>query len=169
MAEPFVGEVKFFSFNWPPRNWVPCDGRLLPIAQNQALFALLGNTFGGDGTTNFAVPDLRGRVPMHTNANTPQGTKNGTETVALNLSQMPSHSHLVKASNTTGTVEDFEGAVFAAASRKNSKIYAQSDSLQPLDPNTVSPTGSSQPHSNCQPSLVGNYCIAINGIFPSRS
>lgn len=169
MAEPFIGEIKFFSFDWPPRNWVPCDGRLLAIAQSQALFSLIGTTFGGNGTTNFAVPDLRGRVPRHSSATTQQGVKEGTENVTLLLSQIPMHNHMVQASSTAGSQKEFENAVFAAASDEDGKLYAAPGAQQTLSPNTVSTTGGSQAHPNCQPSLVGNFCIAINGIFPSRN
>ena len=169
MAEPFIGEIKFFSFSFSLRNWAPCDGRLIPISQNQALFSLIGTQFGGDGVTAFALPDLRGRAPLHPNAQTHQGTLAGEENVRLNLNQIPSHSHTVNASKTAGTQEEYEDAVLAAVSNTEAKLYARGDSLQPLNANTVSPAGGSQPHSNCQPSLVGNYCIALNGIFPSRN
>lgn len=169
MAEPFVGEIRFFSFDFPPHDWMPCDGRLLPIAQNQALFALLGTTFGGDGRVTFGVPDLRGRVPMHANVGTPQGTQQGAEDVTLFSNQMPAHYHFVAASSATGTEKNYENALFATASGSGTGLYAAPGNLQALNPATVSSTGGSRSHPNCQPSLVGNYCIAITGTFPSRN
>lgn len=170
MAEPFVGEVKLLSFAWPPRDWVPCDGRLLAIAQNQALFSLLGNRFGGDGKSTFAVPDLRGRAPMHPGAKTPQGTRDGVDDVKLTLAQMPAHSHLVEASGVIGSVNEFDNAVLAAASDEDAKLFAPAGgATQTLDSGMVSSNGGGEAHDNCQPSLVGNYCIAVNGVYPSRN
>lgn len=169
MAEPFVGEIKFFSFDFPPRNWMLCDGRELPISQHQTLYALLGTTFGGNGTVTFALPDLRGRVPRHPGSSTPQGAKEGVESVALTPAQMPSHNHTVAASSSVGTQEGFENALFAASSDEQAPLYAALSSAQALNASVISNTGGSQAHSNCQPSLVGNYCIAIKGIFPSQS
>lgn len=169
MAEPFIGEIKFFAFDFPPRHWAPCDGRVLPISQNQALFSLLGTQFGGNGSTTFALPDLRGRAPLHPSPATPQGKLAGAETVALDINQIPEHNHMVNATKTAGTQEDYEGAVLAAVSNPEAKLYAQLGTMETLNPATVSATGGSQPHANCQPSLAGNYCIALNGIFPSRN
>jgi microcystin-dependent protein len=174
MAEPFIGEIKFFSFNFPPRNWALCDGRLLSIAQFQALFSLLGTTFGGDGRTTFGVPDLRGRAPMHPGPNTPQGAQGGVENVTLNSTQIPAHNHQVMVSSqTNGTQNDFENAVIAVAAITSgtANVYAPANAgaPQPLTPNMVSSTGGNQAHTNLQPSLVGNFCIALNGIYPSRN
>ena len=167
MAESFIGEIKLFSFARPPRDWVPCDGRLLPIAQNQALFALLGVQFGGDGTTTFAVPDLRGRAPVHP-GNAPQGTTGGVENVALTPAQMPAHNHGVAASKTNGSVNEFGDAVLAAASSEGAKLFAPpGGDTQALSSGVVASSGAGEAHENCQPSLVANYCIAIAGIFPS--
>ena len=168
MAEPFIGEIKFFSFKFPPRNWLPCDGRLMAINQNQTLFALLGTQFGGNGSTTFALPDLRGRAPRHPDSTAPQGTKAGEEAITLQDSQMPWHNHAVAACSVVGTTKEYENALFAAASGADTKLYATPGATQALNPNTVSPAGSSQPHANIQPSLVGNYCIALAGVFPSR-
>jgi microcystin-dependent protein len=174
MAEPFLGEIKFFSFNWPPKYWALCNGSLLPIAQNQALFSLLGTTFGGNGVTTFALPDLRGRVPMHPNGTAPQGVQGGVENVTLNTTQIPMHNHAVMVSSkTNGAQEEFENAVVAlgAIGTAAANVYAPATagSPQPLTPNMVSTAGGTQAHTNCQPSLVGNYCIALNGIYPSRN
>lgn len=169
MAEPFIGEIKFFSFDWPPKNWLLCDGRLLAINQYQTLFSLLGTEFGGNGTTNFALPDLRGRVPMHADGATPRGRMGGAEYVTLLANELPQHNHLVAASSAVGTVKLYEGALFAVPSGNDSKIYAAPGVTQALSSSTVSSAGGSQSHINIQPSLVGNYCIAINGLYPSRS
>lgn len=170
MAEPFVGEIKFFSFDFPPRNWAVCDGSLLSIANNQALFALLGTQFGGNGQTTFALPDLRGRVARHTDRSTPQGTRAGAENVTLIPGQMPQHNHGVAASSAAGSQKNYDGGLFAAPSGEDAKLYAKptTGNLQAINPSTVTHVGGSQPHPNCQPSLVGNYCIALNGTFPSR-
>lgn len=169
MSEPFIGEIRFFSFQFSPKSWAFCDGRQLPISQYQALFSLIGTTFGGNGTTTFALPDLRGRVAMHPNGNTPQGASGGLENVTLLSDQLPTHNHMVPASSTTGTLKAYEQSVFAAASGTDTKLYATPGSLQTLIPTMISATGGSQPHENCQPSAVGNYCIALMGLFPSRN
>lgn len=174
MAEPFIGEIKFFSFQFPPKNWAPCDGRQLSIAQNQTLFSLLGTQFGGNGTTTFAVPDLRGRVPMHSGPAAPQGTAGGVENVTLISPQIPAHNHQVMVSSkTNGSQEEYENAVIAlgAVGTNPANVYAPANAgaLQPLTPAMVSSTGGNQPHTNLQPSLVGNYCIALAGVYPSRN
>jgi microcystin-dependent protein len=169
MAEPFIGEIKFFSFAFPPKNWAPCNGQQLAIAQNQALFSLLGTTFGGNGVTTFALPDLRGRVPMHSGSTTPQGATGGVENVTLNITQIPTHAHQVNASDTAGSQKDFNNAIFADGSSADAKLYEAPGALQNLNPAMVSNAGGNQPHTNLQPSLVGNYCIALAGIYPSRN
>ncbi len=167
MAEAFIGEIKLFSFARAPGDWVPCDGRLLPIAQNQALFSLLGARFGGDGRTTFAVPDLRGRAPVHP-GNAPQGTTGGVEHVVLTPAQMPAHNHGVAASGANGSTTEFDNAVLAAASSEGAKLFAPpGGDTQALNSGVVASTGAGGAHENCQPSLVANYCIAIAGIFPS--
>ncbi|WP_250459559.1 phage tail protein [Microbulbifer litoralis] len=167
MAEPFLGEINFYPYKFTPKNWMPCDGRLLSIMQYQALYSLLGTQFGGDGVSTFALPDLRGRAAMHPDESTPQGTKAGEEDVTLTENQIPQHNHSVTAHTTTGTLKEYDNSLFAAASGSDAKLYAASGSMQPLSAATVSTAGGSQPHPNCQPSLVGNYCIAVQGIFPS--
>lgn len=169
MADPFLGEINFFPYDFTPKNWMPCDGRLLPIMQHQALFSLLGTQFGGDGQTSFALPDLRGRTPMHPGDDTPQGAREGQENVTLSADQIPHHNHTVAASSTAGTKKEYENSLFAAPSAPDAKLYAASGAMQPLNAATVSTAGGSQSHPNCQPSLVGNYCIAVEGIFPSRN
>lgn len=178
MAEPFIGEIKFFSFAFPPRNWAPCNGQQLAIAQNQALFSLIGTTFGGNGTTTFALPDLRGRVPMHSGPGAQQGTTGGVENVTLISPQLPTHNHEVMVSSkTNGSEEAYENAVIGLGVLANTdpatpaNVYAPANTgaLQPLTPAMVSSNGGSQPHTNLQPSLVGNYCIALAGTYPSRN
>lgn len=174
MAEPFIGEIKYFSFPWPPKNWAICNGAQLAINTNQALFSLLGTTFGGNGVTTFALPDLRGRVPMHPSSSVPQGGQGGVENVTLISSQLPAHNHQVMVSSkTNGSQEEYANAVIAlgAVGSNPANVYAPASAgaLQPLIPNTVSSAGGNQPHTNLQPSLVGNFCIALTGIFPSRN
>lgn len=174
MAEPFIGEIKFFSFAFPPKNWAPCNGQQLSIAQNQALFSLLGTAFGGNGVTTFGLPDLRGRVPMHSGPSAQQGATGGVENVTLIPPQLPAHNHQVMVSSkTNGSQEEYENAVIAlgAVGTNPANVYAPASAgaLQPLTPGTVSPAGGNQPHTNLQPSLVGNYCIALAGIYPSRN
>lgn len=182
--EPFVSEIRIFSFNWAPRGWAMCDGSLLPIQQNAALFSLLGVNFGGNGTTTFALPDLRGRVPVHVGvtgrnsnsyATTNIGATGGTEAVALTQAQMPAHNHQVAASSVPGSVKPLLGNIIGAGLNKQNNlatnVYAPFDAANQttLAPDMIGLSGSGSPHQNCQPSLVVNYCIAIQGIFPSRN
>lgn len=173
MAEPFLGEIKYFAFGYAPRNWAPCDGQIMAISQNQALFALLGSAFGGDGVTTFALPDLRGRTAMHPGTNLPQGAMGGVENVTLTPNQIPTHNHQVMvASKSPGSIEEFKDSVIGegALGSELTNVYAPASAgrLQPLTPKMVQPTGGGQPHSNMQPSLVGNFCIALAGVYPSH-
>ena len=165
MSEPFLSEIKIVSFNFPPRGWALCNGQLLPINQNQALFALLGTTYGGNGQTTFALPNLRGQVPIHLGQGHILGEQAGTTSVTLNQSQMPQHLHFAQASPNAGTTPIAVGSVFAVASN----VYRTPDSPTTLSPQTVSNVGGSQPHSNMMPYLVLNFIIALQGIFPSRN
>jgi microcystin-dependent protein len=173
MSDNFLGEIKLLPYDWPPKGWAPCDGRLLAIATNQALFSLLGTTYGGNGVNNFALPDLRGRAPLHPNlgAGIPQGTVAGVENVTLLLNNLPAHNHGVSASTTQGNNLTFANNYIAGGkgSAGDVNLYEAPNNLQPLNPATVSNTGGSQPHENCQPSLVLSYCIATQGIYPSRN
>jgi microcystin-dependent protein len=171
MSDFFLGEIKLLPYDWAPKYWTLCAGQLLSINSNQALFSLLGTTYGGDGVTTFALPDLRGRVPVHPSTSLPQGTKAGQETVTLTTANLPTHNHLVAVSTTAGNNPAFTGNFIAAGSNASGavNIYGTATSLQPLDPAAVSNTGGNQPHENCQPSLVMNYCIATQGIYPSRN
>ena len=167
MSDPFVGEIRMFGYDWAPRGWSQCNGALLPISQNQALFALLGTQFGGNGTTNFALPDLRSRTPMHSDGGYPQGTYGGAEMVTLTVAQMPPHTHVLRASNEgNGSNSIGTNSVFNAS--KESSYHAASD-LVAMNPGTGVAQGGSLPHGNIQPSLGIGFCIALQGIFPSRN
>jgi microcystin-dependent protein len=163
MGDPFIGEIRLVSFAFPPKGWAPCNGQLLPIASNQALFAVLGTTYGGDGRTTFALPDLRGRVPVGVGGNVTSGQVGGSETVTLTTDQIPSHTHAVAVSSQRASVDDPAGGYWAATGDAG---YAPT-------PNTamaalVSPAGGT-PHENRQPSLTLTYVIALVGIFPPRT
>ncbi|MEI9992434.1 MAG: tail fiber protein [Rhizomicrobium sp.] len=177
MTQPFVGQIQAFTFNWPPKNWVQCDGQLLAIQQNQALFALLGTYYGGNGVTTFALPDLRGRVPVHwgslAGAVYTIGEPGGTETVQLTIGQLPQHTHMLTGANVPATASQASaGAALANAaigSGTPDNYYGPLTTPQPLNAGSVSFFGSGQPHDNMQPYLAINWCICQYGIFPSRN
>ena len=169
MAEPFLGEIRIFSFNFPPKGWAFCNGQLLPINQNQALFALLGTNYGGNGQTTFALPDLRGRGPTHFGQGPGRssrvlGERSGEENHTLTSAEMPAHSHVVNVVNSPGTQTTPAGNYFAA----NRGGYAESGNV-PMHSGAVANAGGSQPHSNLAPYLTLSFCIALAGIFPSTS
>ena len=166
MAEPFLAEIRIMSFNFAPKGWAQCNGQLLPINQNQALFSLLGTTYGGDGRVNFALPDFRGRAPIYQGQGWLLGQKAGEEFHTVTQSEMPAHNHLVSASNSTvGAVGGPSGNILAASNITFYRNNADS-TLHPLE---VTNVGGSQPHENRQPYLVLTFCIALQGIFPSRN
>lgn len=176
MSEPFMGEVKLISFNFAPEHWAYCDGQSLPIGQNTALFSLLGIQFGGDGRSNFNLPDLRGRTPVHSDHSSyPQGLSYGVETVRLNSAEMGYHTHALNATTTNGSTyrplptqsKTFATSVDAAVG--NVFIYSPAQSLIPLNPNTCSPVGGGQSHNNVQPSVVVGFVMALLGTYPSRN
>ena len=169
MATPFIAEIRPFGFNFPPRGWATCDGQLLAIGQNQALFSLLGTTYGGDGRTNFALPDLRGRMPVHAGNGLLQGQIGGVESVTLSAANLPAHSHAVMASADLVSSASPANAVMGAKGRGGVDVFAAASNLTPLASGAVGNAGSSQPHDNLQPSLVVNFCIALVGVFPSRN
>ena len=173
-SEPFVGEIMMFGANFCPKGWANSDGQLLPINQNQSLFSLLGTTYGGDGRTTFGLPDLRGRVPLHmgqgpglTNKNL--GTKGGVEKHALKISEMPKHQHGLNASKGSGSQPVPTGNLLATQGRK-SKMYATSKAgpLTPMNRAAVALEGKSRAHNNMQPFLAIRFCIALQGVYPSR-
>lgn len=172
MSEPFVGEIKMFAGNFAPRSYAFCDGQLLAIAQNQALFSLLGTTYGGDGRTSFALPDLRGRVPMHLGTGPglsprPIGARFGAETVTLSGAQLPSHRH-ASASGNAASAGTPAGNLLADTGAAN--IYSNAPPDTVLDAQTdLAAAGGSQPHANLMPFQCVSFIIALFGIFPSRS
>ncbi len=163
MANPFIGEVKMIAFNYAPKGWAFCNGQLLAIAQNQALFSILGTTYGGNGQTTFALPNLQGSVPMHLGNGFTQGQVGGSSNVTLNINQA-GHSHPVKATATATT--NTAGGNFPAVSASN--IYGSAADTT-MNAGAVSQQGSSQSHNNLQPYLVINFVIALVGVFPSRN
>jgi microcystin-dependent protein len=181
MSEPFLSEIKVVSFNFPPRGWAECNGQLLPINQNQALFALLGTTYGGNGQTNFALPNLRGLVPIHMGNGHTLGETGGSTAVTLNIQQMAAHNHIAQGNNTDG-IQGLPGITPDAAKAISQAIvslqaggttpaqmYGTGNPDRAMGPSAVSNTGGSQPHNNMMPYLVLNFIIALQGIFPSQN
>ena len=165
MAEPFLGEIRLMSFNFAPKGWALCNGQFLPINQNQALFSLLGVMYGGNGQTTFALPDLRGRTPIHLGAGFTQGEKAGAETTTLNISQLPTHTHAAAGITASATTNSPNGAYLAGSTA----VYHGPTNLISLNPGTITSVGGSQPHTNMQPFLTLNFSIALQGIFPSQT
>ncbi len=165
MAEPFLSEIRVFSFNFAPKGWALCNGQLLPINQNQALFALLGTTYGGNGQTTFALPNLQGRVPLHRGNGHTLGEFAGEQNHTLSLAEIPQHSHGVHASPTNADAPVPGNNLLASANN----LYAPPANLTTLHPASIANAGGSQPHSNMQPFLTLNFCIALQGIFPSQN
>jgi microcystin-dependent protein len=163
LAEPFLSEMRCFSFGFAPKGWALCNGQLLPINQNQALFSLLGTTFGGDGRVNFALPDLRGRVPLHVGSGHTLGQRGGEQAHTLSIQEIPTHVPVLIASSLDGNTALTSGSVLATASN----VYGNPASLTGIQPATVGNTGGSQAHLNMQPFLTLSWCIALQGIFPS--
>jgi microcystin-dependent protein len=163
MAEPFLSEIRIMSFGFAPKGWAQCNGQLLPINQNQALFSLLGTTFGGDGRVNFALPDNRARVPIHVGSGHTLGEKGGEQAHTLSISELPQHTHVLSGVNANAATNDPTGAALATAAA----LYHSPTSLTPLRAGSVTNVGGSQAHLNMQPFLTLNFCIALQGIFPS--
>lgn len=172
MADPFVAEIRIFPFNFAPRGWAWCDGQLLPLSQNTALFSLLGVTYGGNGLSNFALPDLQGRTPMFWGQGPglslrDLGETGGTETVTLINSEIPSHGHGLQAANVVADNPLPTGALTAGPTSDN--LYAAANSpLVPMSPQALAPAGGSLPHNNMQPYLTFYFNIALQGVFPPR-
>ena len=166
MAEPFLAEIKIIGFNFAPQGWALCDGQTLPINQNQAVFSLLGTTYGGDGLTTFALPDLRGRTPIHMGSGHSLGQRSGQEGVALSVSQIPSHDHPMRASNSAASTAEVTGASLAQSA---ASAYVASSANASLSADSVGNAGGGQPHNNMQPYLTLHFIIALTGLFPSRN
>jgi len=167
--DPYLGEIRLLGFGFAPRGWRLCDGSLLPIQSNTALFSLLGAQYGGNGVNNFALPDLRGRSPVHFGTTYPQGTQAGTETVSLSLAQLPAHNHTLMGTTATGDGIEPNSHAYATVANAADFKYAPDSATTALNPAVIQNVGGGQPHDNMQPFLVMNYCIALTGIFPSRN
>jgi microcystin-dependent protein len=165
MAEPFLSEIRIMSFVFAPKGWALCNGQLLPINQNQALFSLLGTTFGGDGRVNFALPDLRGRVPIHVGSGHTLGERGGEQAHTLSIAEMPTHTHVLYASSTDANTTSPSGAVLARS--EANQTFRDATNLVAMAPGAVANTGGTQAHLNMQPFLTLTFCIALQGIFPS--
>lgn len=166
MSEPFLGEIKIISWNFPPKGWTFCNGQLLPINQNQALFSILGTTYGGDGRTNFALPNLQGRMPVHVGDGIILGERGGETAHTVNISELPAHNHTPVGSSTNPPTSP--GAAGLLWSANNVSSFAGSANVA-MNPACVLPVGGSQPHENMSPYLVLNFIIALQGIFPSQN
>lgn len=173
MADPFVAEIRIFPFNFAPRGWAWCDGQILPLSQNTALFSLLGTTYGGNGKSNFALPNIQGCTTMHPGQGPglslhDLGETGGSETVTLLQSEIPSHSHALRASNNQADTPDTVGSSLA---HPTAAIYQTTvnTNIVTMSPNAISPAGGDQPHNNLQPYLTLYFCIALQGVFPPRT
>lgn len=166
MSEPFLAEIRIVGFNFAPRGWAFCDGQILPINQNQSLYSLLGTTYGGDGRTSFALPDLRSRTPIHVGDGHTLGSKSGEETHTLSANEIPQHLHTARASSQEGNTVIPENNVLAACPNR---LYAPPLNLGDLRFGTITNVGGSQAHDNMQPYIAVNFVIALQGLFPSRN
>jgi microcystin-dependent protein len=174
MADPFVAEIRIFPFNFAPKGWAWCDGQLLPISQNTALFSLLGTTYGGDGKSNFALPDLQGRAPMHPGQGPglslhDLGETGGSETVTLLESEIPAHAHTWQASNAEGIAQSPVANLLAGGVGGISMYAPPGTPLTQLIDTALAPAGGDQPHNNMQPYLTFYFCIAMQGVYPPRT
>jgi microcystin-dependent protein len=166
MAEPFLSEIRIMSFNFAPKGWALCNGQLLPINQNQALFSLLGTTYGGDGRVNFALPDLRSRVPIHTGSGHTLGERGGEEAHTLSIPETPTHTHTATGTSSNGSAILPTSNLLAGSANQ---LYTTPQNLSALNAATLANVGGSQAHQNMEPFLVLSFCIALQGIFPSQT
>jgi microcystin-dependent protein len=164
MSEPFLGEIKIISWNFPPKGWAFCNGTLLPINQNQALFSILGTTYGGDGRITFGLPNLQGRNPLHVGDGIVLGEMGGETAHTLNISELPAHTHVPVGANTAPALPGATGNLWA-----NNPTYYNATSNVAMNPACITATGGNQPHENMSPYLVLNFIIALQGIFPTQS
>jgi microcystin-dependent protein len=169
VAEPFLSEIRIVSFNFPPKGWALCNGQFLPINQNQAMFSLLGTTFGGNGQTTFALPNFRGQMPMHFGAGHTLGERAGSSSVTLSVAQMPAHTHQLVGSRTPSGSGVTNAPLNRLFSRSTTDVYSSAPVDSSLAPNVISNLGGSQPHTNMQPYIVLNFIVALQGIFPSQN
>jgi microcystin-dependent protein len=173
MANPFIGEIRCFGFNFAPQGWAACNGQLTAISQNTALFNLIGTTYGGDGVNTFAMPNLQSRVPIHMGSFAGStyvlGQAAGVETVTVTTQELPAHTHAITATSNAATLKRPVTNTFYAASSSGNNFYESGTTLTALASNTVSSAGGGQPHSNLQPYLTLNWCISLFGIFPSQN
>ena len=174
MSNPFLAEIRIFPFNFAPKGWAFCDGQLLPLSQNTALFSLLGTTYGGNGKSNFALPNLQGNAPMHPGQGPglslhDLGETGGSETVTLLESEIPAHSHALMASGTPGTKSIPTDNVLARTSGAMPYLPPAGAAMVSMSGQAVTPAGGDQPHNNMQPYLTLNFCIALQGVYPARS
>ena len=165
MAQPYVGEIRMFAGNFAPSGWMFCEGQLLPISENETLYQLIGTTYGGDGQSTFALPDLRGRLPIHQGNGFALSNTGGAEQVTLTIQQIPVHTHALLATTAIGTSPNPSGNILAAAG--NIDLYRQTAANTPMASSAVGPVGGSQPHTNFQPYLCVDFIISLFGIFPS--
>jgi microcystin-dependent protein len=165
MAQPYVGEIRIFAGNFAPAGWMFCEGQLLPISENETLFQLIGTTYGGDGESTFALPDLRGRIPIHQGIGFPLAETGGAEEITLTVSQIPAHSHPLLGSGATGSQASPQGSLLASSAVITP--YAPETSGVAMAPTAITAVGGSQPHTNFQPYLCVNFIISLFGIFPS--
>ena len=168
MSEPFLSEIKIMSFGFPPKGWALCDGQLLPINQNQALFSLLGTTYGGDGRVNFGLPNLQGRAPIHMGSGHTLGERGGEQGHTLSISELPTHTHTLVGSSAAAS-QPVPTTAFPATTAATDPIYAGASSLVAMGAGSLANVGGSQAHLNMQPFLVLNFSIALQGIFPSQT
>jgi len=165
MAEPFLSEIRIMSFVFAPKGWALCNGQLLPINQNQALFSLLGTTFGGDGRVNFALPDLRGRAPIHVGSGHTLGERGGEQAHTLSIAELPEHTHVFSGTSNSSVNTPANNTVLGTSAPQSA--YGSPSNLVAMAPNSIANTGGSQAHLNMQPFLILSFCIALQGIFPS--